>query len=68
MKGVFFWLVHWARRAGARDFYSALADLVGPVQNIFSSPYTIHFFCPHQAQAVMQGRLSLNMCLCHFFL
>jgi hypothetical protein len=41
MKGVFPWLVHWAIRAGTRDFCPSLAALVGPVQNIFSSPYTI---------------------------
>ncbi len=41
MKGVLSWLVRWACRAGTRDFCSALAALVGPVQNIFSPPYTI---------------------------
>jgi hypothetical protein len=41
MKGVLSWLVHWACRASARDFCSALAALVGPVQNIFPSPYII---------------------------
>ncbi len=35
------WLVRWACCAGTRDFCPALAALVGPVQNIFSSPYTI---------------------------
>ncbi len=34
MKGVLSWFVCWARRAGARDFYPALAALVSPVQNI----------------------------------
>jgi hypothetical protein len=29
------WLFHWACRAGTRDFWTALAALVGPVQNIF---------------------------------
>ncbi len=33
--------IHVACRACTRDFCSALAALVGPVQNIFSSPYTI---------------------------
>ncbi len=37
-----------SRRVSTRDFDPALAALVGPVQNIFSSPYTIHFFCPHR--------------------
>ncbi len=30
--------VRWACRAGTRDFCSALAALVVPVQNIFSPP------------------------------
>jgi hypothetical protein len=34
-------LVGWSCRVRTRDFCSALAALVGPVQNIFSSPYTI---------------------------
>jgi hypothetical protein len=44
-----------ARHAGTRDFCSAFAALVGPIQNfgpvqfIFSSPYTLfHFICPHR--------------------
>jgi hypothetical protein len=41
MKGVLPWLVRWACRAGTRDFCSALAAEVDPVQNIFSSSYTI---------------------------
>ncbi len=41
MKGVLPWLVCWACLAGSRDFCSSLAALVGPVKNIFSSPYTI---------------------------
>jgi hypothetical protein len=41
-EGVLTWLVRWAYRAGTRDFCSALAALVGPVQNIFF--LTIHFF------------------------
>ncbi len=36
MKGVLPCLVRWAYRAATRDFYPALADLVRPVQNIFS--------------------------------
>ena len=69
MKGVLPWLVRWACRASTRDFYPALAALVGPVQKIFfSSLQTIlfHFICPiaQQAeQAVVLGRLSLSMCL-----
>jgi hypothetical protein len=41
MKEVLPWLVRWACRAGTRDFCSALAAEVDPVQNIFSSSYTI---------------------------
>ncbi len=41
MKGVLPWLFRWACAAGTRDFCPALAALIGPVQNIFSSPYTI---------------------------
>jgi hypothetical protein len=37
MKGVFYWLVRWACRAGTGDFCSALAALISPVQNIFFS-------------------------------
>jgi hypothetical protein len=32
MKSVFPWLIHWAYRAGTRDFCSALAALVSPAQ------------------------------------
>ncbi len=41
VKGALSWLVSWACRAGTREFCSTLSALVGPVQNIFSSPYTI---------------------------
>jgi hypothetical protein len=67
MKGVLSWLVGWACRADTRDFSSALAAPVGPVQNIFF--LTIRYlnsFDPIAQQpgreAVM-GRLSLSMCL-----
>jgi hypothetical protein len=41
-KGLLPWLVNWACcHAGTRDFCSALAALVSPVQNIFSSPYDV---------------------------
>jgi hypothetical protein len=65
MKGVLPWLVRWARRAGTRNFYLALAALVSPVQNIFF--LTVHNFnlCVPIAQqagkAVMLGRLCLSM-------
>ena len=49
MKGVLSGLVYWACRAGTRDFCSALAALVDPVQNVFYAPCTalIQFLCPH---------------------
>ncbi len=53
----------WACSAGTRDFFSDLAALVGPLQNIFSSPNTILILCPiaNQAeQAVVLRRLSLR--------
>jgi hypothetical protein len=41
MKGILPWLVRWACRAGKKDFYSALAALVGPVQRTL-----FHFIIP----------------------
>ncbi len=67
MKRLLSWLVLWACRAGTRDFCSALAALVGPVQNIFF--LTVHYFilfvyiAQQAGQAVVLGRLSLSMCL-----
>jgi hypothetical protein len=67
MKGVLPWLARWAYRAITRYFCSALAALVGPVQNIFS--LVVHYFNSYApivqqaGQAVVQGRLSLRMCL-----
>jgi hypothetical protein len=62
MKGVLPWSVRWA------DFYPALSALVSPIQNLFF--LTIYYFilcipiAPKQlGLAVVQGRLSLNMCL-----
>jgi hypothetical protein len=62
-------VVLWACCAGTRDFCPAFAALVGsvPVQNIFF--LTVHYFnafvsIAQQAwQAVVQGRLSANVCL-----
>jgi hypothetical protein len=42
IKGILPWLVCWARLAGTRDFYPALAALVSTVQHIFS--LTFHYF------------------------
>jgi hypothetical protein len=55
MKGVLPWLVRWACRAGCY-FWSALAFLVGPVQNIFSSSYIIQFLCPHRPASWLCSR------------
>jgi hypothetical protein len=68
MKGVPPWLVRWACCADTRDFSSALAALVGPGQNIFSSPYTISIpfgtIAQQAGQAAVLGCLSLSLCLC----
>jgi hypothetical protein len=64
MKGVLPWLVHWTCRAVTRDFYPALAALVGPVQNIFF--ITVHYFysfVPIVQQSMQAVMLYLNMCL-----
>jgi hypothetical protein len=67
MKGVLPWLVLWVCRAGTRDFCSALAALVGSVQNIF--PIPVHYFISfvsnarQDGQAAVLDRLSLSMCL-----
>ena len=55
-------------RAETRDFCPALAALVGPVQNIFSSPSLQYFisFVPiaqQAGQAAVLGRLTISMCL-----
>ncbi len=67
MKEVLPGLVRWACRAGTRYFCSALAALVGPVQNVFSSPYiNSNSFVPivqQAGQAAVFGRLSLSVCL-----
>ncbi len=69
MKGVLPWLVRWASRADTRDFCSALAALVGPVQNTcFLTVHYLNSFAPIALQAgagaAVQGRLSLGLCLC----
>jgi hypothetical protein len=66
MKGVLPWLVCWAVQDGTKDICPALAALVSPVQNSFF--FTVHFFnacvpiAQQAGQAVVKGRLSLNMC------
>ena len=54
------WLVRWACLAGKRDFCSALAALVSPVQNIFFPHRTL---AQQAGQAVVLGRLSLSVCV-----
>jgi len=68
MKGAFPWLVCWAPCAGTRNFYPAMAALVRPSTNIFSSPYTFSLYLspsPSElaGQAVVPCRLSFNDCL-----
>jgi hypothetical protein len=56
-------VVRWTRRVRTIDFCSALASLVGPVQNVISSPYTFSLLLDLIAQQPGQlgvlGRLSL---------
>ncbi len=53
----------WARRAGTRDFYPALAALVSPLQNIFL-PFNLCVpIAQELGQTVVQARLSMNVCL-----
>jgi hypothetical protein len=65
MKGALSWLVRC--RASTRYLCSALAALVGPVQNIFF--LTVHYFnsfvpiARQAGHAAVLGRLSLSMCL-----
>jgi hypothetical protein len=59
-------MVRWALLAGARDFYSVLAALVSPEQNIFF--ITLHYISIHvpiakQPPVVVHGHLSLNLSL-----
>ncbi len=67
MKGFPHWLVREAHHASTRDFYPALVALVRPVQNIlFLIVHIISIYvCNAQqpGQAVVQGRISLNVCL-----
>jgi hypothetical protein len=68
MKGVLLLLVRFrARHASTQDFYPAFAAVVKPVQNILF--LTVHYFkfcvpiAQQPGQTVVQGRLSLNVCL-----
>jgi hypothetical protein len=64
------WLVRWARRAGTWPVQETwlLSALSAQYKLFTSSPYTTYFnLCVPIAQqpghAVVQGRLSLNVCL-----
>jgi hypothetical protein len=67
MKGALPWVVCWAFRACTRYICPALPALVGPIQKIFflTEDYFNSFvqIAEQAEQAVMLGRLSLNMCL-----
>ncbi len=60
-------MVRWACPAGTRDFCSALAALVGPVQTIFFlAVHYLNSFVPmaqQAGQAAGLSRLSLSMCI-----
>jgi hypothetical protein len=61
------WLARWALHTSRRDFCPSLAALVATVQNIFFlTVCNFSFFVPiaqQVGQAVVQARLSLNVCL-----
>jgi hypothetical protein len=57
IKVVLSWLVCRACSAGTRDFYSALAALVGPVQNIFF--LTVHYFSSFAPIAHQAGQVAV---------
>ncbi len=61
MKGVLSWLVRWAYRAGTRDFCSALAAVVGPVQNVFF--LTVYYFNSFVFVAQQAGQPCWVACL-----
>jgi hypothetical protein len=65
MKGVLPWLVHLALLAGTRGFCPSVAVLFRPIKNILF--FIVHYFntfvpiAQQAGQAVVQGRLSLNV-------
>jgi hypothetical protein len=65
MKGVLPWLVHWACRAGTRDFCSVFSSRPR-TKYFFLAVRYFHYFFPiaqQAGQAAMLGRLSLSVCL-----
>jgi hypothetical protein len=66
MTGVLLWLIRWAPCAGTRDFCSALAALVSPVQFFFLTTHYCTSFVPYAQQAeqaVVPRRPSINLSL-----
>jgi hypothetical protein len=67
-KGSFLGWLRWARRDGTRDFCSALAALVSPVQNTITThlftKFTVVPIAQQPGQAAVLGRLSLCVYLC----
>ncbi len=67
IKGVLSWLARWACRTSTRDFCSALAAIVGPVQNIFL--ITVLYFnafvpsAQEAGQPAVLGSLPLSVSL-----
>ncbi len=59
IKGVLLWLIRRACRAYTRDFYSALAALVGPVQNSFPHRTLFQCLCPHCQASWASSRAGL---------
>ncbi len=63
-KRVLSWLVHWAFRAGTRDFCLALAALVSPVQIIlFLHRTLLQFLCPYRPASCVTMYLRLRYTL-----
>ncbi len=63
----FFLVVHWACRAGTRDFTSALAAVVGSVQNIFPHHTLFQFlYVLSWADSRAGCRVSLSICVSDF--
>ncbi len=63
IKRVLPWLVPRARRVGTRDFCTAVAALVGPVENIFFLSVRVHYFTSFVpiAQQAELGRQSCRV-------
>ncbi len=66
MKGVLSWLFRWARRAGSRVCYPALADNSQSNTKIFPHRTLFHFMCPYHpatwADSDAGSPVSLYVC------